>query len=708
MNQRSPWVVHLSLLAASLFAASRVGAETPDDGRVATVAGLVRDSETQEPLEGVEIVLTTGRGEARVRSDARGEFEARLAPGLLTCEVTDATKGHAAPWRAFRAPIEVTSADGPQTLPPIDLEPGRNVQGVVVDENDQPVAGAKVQAIWRASSRWLETSAAAPRLAATASDAKGEFRLSVVRPSGQPAMFWQGPWLMASIDGAATVRPEAIGPDTKEPVRLRLEPGGSVSIAGRAVDSTGQPLARAAVEIWIQWQNRGVAYFSSPLASAGQDELRTDDERRFRTIRRFSREAEYAVRFRADGFMPGMSRYAHAGGEATLTLGEVSLTRLRVIRGRVVDRQGRPVAGVRVFQSGDGPARTEATTGADGRFAVEGVVEGPAFLFVEKDGFRFHGQLVEPGRQDADLMIRRTNEPPEPLPRPQAMAREEELELARRAYRPLLDEGFADRDVQARFMILRNWSRLNPVAALESLDQGALADGGEGFHEALRGQIANALSLTEPDDAVAVAESIKGNAERAYAMVVLAGKLPASRREVKLDLLEQAVPFVRASDRPGLRAIWLECIADGLLDLGESRRATAVLDEARVLAASLPKAGPGSVERACVAEVVARVDLEGALELSEGLPEFPRYGDVHGKIAFRIAGRLPADAERVLELCRDSFQRDMFIPRVCWRMAPADPRRARMLAEKIRSPHLRPHALGLMAMALAETDAEQA
>ncbi|HEV3003547.1 MAG TPA: carboxypeptidase-like regulatory domain-containing protein, partial [Pirellulales bacterium] len=449
MNQRSPLLVHLSLLTAALFAASRAWAETPDDGRAATVAGLVRDSETQEPLEGVEIVLTTGRGEARVRSDARGRYEARLARGLLTCEVTDATSGYMAPWRGFRAPIEVASADGPQTLPPIDLEAGRNVQGVVVDENDQPVVGATVQAVWRASSRWHETSAAGPRQAATASDAKGEFRLSVVRPSGQPAMFAdaEGPWFMASTDEAATARPEPIGPDTKEPVRLRLDPGGAVAIAGRAVDSTGRPVAGAAVEVWVQWRSRGVAYFSSPIASGGHDELRTDDEGRFRTVRRFSREAEYAFHVRAGGFMPGASPYASASDEASLTLPDVSMARLRAIRGRVVDRQRRPVAGVRVFQSGDGPARTEAMTGPDGRFAVEDVVDGHVFLFAAKSGYRFQGQLVGPGRQDAELSICRADEPPQPLPpRPKAMPREEELEVASRAYRHLLDQGFADRD----------------------------------------------------------------------------------------------------------------------------------------------------------------------------------------------------------------------------------------------------------------------
>ena len=54
---------------------------------------------------------------------------------------------------------------------------------------------------------------------------------------------------------------------------------------------------------------------------------------------------------------------------------------LRTISGRVVDRQGKPVAGIEVFQSGDGPERTSTKTDADGRFTLGGFRQGPVFLF---------------------------------------------------------------------------------------------------------------------------------------------------------------------------------------------------------------------------------------------------------------------------------------------------------------------------------------
>ena len=54
--------------------------------------------------------------------------------------------------------------------------------------------------------------------------------------------------------------------------------------------------------------------------------------------------------------------------EATIVL--EGAPRERTVAGRVVDRKGRPVVRVTVFQSGDSPARTVTETRADGRFEL--------------------------------------------------------------------------------------------------------------------------------------------------------------------------------------------------------------------------------------------------------------------------------------------------------------------------------------------------
>src|SRR5262249_41191472 len=73
---------------------------------------------------------------------------------------------------------------------------------------------------------------------------------------------------------------------------------------------------------------------------------------------------------------------------------------LRPIAGRVVGRDGEPVAGATVFQSGDSPKLTEAATDTDGRFRLSGVAAVPTFLFAKKPGYRFAGIAIDAAAQD--------------------------------------------------------------------------------------------------------------------------------------------------------------------------------------------------------------------------------------------------------------------------------------------------------------------
>ena len=106
----------------------------------------------------------------------------------------------------------------------------------------------------------------------------------------------------------------------------------------------------------------------------------------------------------------------------------------RSIRGRVVDRQGKPVADAEVFQSGDGPSRTSTRSDAEGRFSLGGYARDHAFVFVTKDGFRFQGKDVDMSKkEDAEIVLTRTSEAPENMMKvlPDELSREERLKLAR-------------------------------------------------------------------------------------------------------------------------------------------------------------------------------------------------------------------------------------------------------------------------------------
>ena len=111
---------------------------------------------------------------------------------------------------------------------------------------------------------------------------------------------------------------------------------------------------------------------------------------------------------------------------------------LRTIGGRVVDRQGKPVVGVEVFQSGDGPERTATRTDADGRFSLGGFSQGPVFLFARGEGFRFFGRMIKPGEGEISVELTRTSErPTHPMPMlADPIPLEESRALSRRLLEP--------------------------------------------------------------------------------------------------------------------------------------------------------------------------------------------------------------------------------------------------------------------------------
>ena len=88
------------------------------------------------------------------------------------------------------------------------------------------------------------------------------------------------------------------------------------------------------------------------------------------------------------------------------------LETLRTIRGKVVDRTGKPVASAQVFQTGDGPERTKTETDSNGRFSLGGFHQGSVFVFVRGPGFRFQGQLIRPVEAEVSIELTRLSERP--------------------------------------------------------------------------------------------------------------------------------------------------------------------------------------------------------------------------------------------------------------------------------------------------------
>jgi RNA polymerase sigma-70 factor (ECF subfamily) len=156
----------------------------------------------------------------------------------------------------------------------------------------------------------------------------------------------------------------------------------TVTHSGRVVDEKGSPIVGAAVTLFVPVDNRGRLVFAATTDFEGAYALPGcppqklgEDDRSFRAV------------------FPGL-----ADGWVTLAPGgvgpvEIVLVQSLQVRGRCIDREGRPVAGVNVIADGvDG-----TWTDAEGKFVLPGLLTGAMELRLFPDGHAARGVPLPPG-----------------------------------------------------------------------------------------------------------------------------------------------------------------------------------------------------------------------------------------------------------------------------------------------------------------------
>jgi hypothetical protein len=695
---------HLAFLALLYCATLRAAADDTID-----VSGLVREQETSRPISNVMIVLSNGRTEVRVQSDDDGRYECRIPPGIITGQVVEAPREFVKPLRAFRAPVELAPNVKVPSLPVIELQRGMTVRGRVVDDEGSAVPGAHVQAVWYAFEPWQEGRVRGPKSLVATSDERGEFELLGIDPSPPATRVVDDvPRFWAANADVATERLQSLPVTPDAPIALRLSRTDSARLRGRLTDRGGQPVSGARIEVWTRWRKSdNVVVGEAPLSLMGHRELVSDKDGHFDAPCPIGRAMEYRVFARPEGYTIASSGWHQSIAEATPGRIELQLDRLRQLEGRVVDVEGSPLSGVRIFQSPHGVPPMHATSGGDGRFTLVGVAGERAFLFAEREGYRFAGVPID-RPAGVEIVLNRLNQPIAPLRTivDPVLSREDELALARRVARPFVDRALEKASRTDAFWALKSWARLDPGDALERFDRGVIPAVTADERDVFRTWAVASLLYDDLDEAEAIVTSIDNDSRRAEATTLLAVRAPSSRGQAR-ELLEQAVLCAR-HEEVGARCIWLACAADALLDLGEDARARSLLAEAETEAAGLPTAGSAGGGRRYVAEVLARVDLNAALDLVKDVAEDASRDDVYGRIACRVAHQQPPEAERVLGMVADAWRRQRWAERVCSRMASTDPVRAEMIAALITNPYRRALALGWMADARASSDKAQA
>ena len=375
--------------------------------------------------------MRVGQGipaEAQTRTDAGGQFRLKLPPTRADGSSTGSTSWPIGPGRPSRRDRFTVT---PYRLVLRKPEP-RTVK--IEGPDGQPIAGARITPrildVFSGATADIPESLAAPLAVTTGPDGRATInylaardQLVAVRVAADP--IGTQDFLLVERPGRGSVEPV---------ITIRLKK--TSRLAGRIVDGAGQPVADQVVEIWSRgggsWlgPNRGRAA-GRPAPDGGRRTLPDPGQPPGRLD--VSRSS-----VRAPGKEPILSDWI-AIGEPPRTLLPMRLRPLRTVGGRVVDRQGKPVANVEVFQTGDGPEPTSTRTGADGRFSLGGFRQGPVFLFARGEGFRFHGQLIREAESEVTVELTRTAERPAREMRmlPEPIPLEESRAMARRLVEPV-------------------------------------------------------------------------------------------------------------------------------------------------------------------------------------------------------------------------------------------------------------------------------
>ena len=666
--------------------------------RAVLVEGVVRDRDSGESLAGMTVWLDRFSPPRNApRSDQEGRYRAYLLPGQAS----------PLPWRMplhyffpnYTLDTQPVHEGAERVrLNPLLLARGATLRGRVVDERGRGVAGAEIYCHWRLA-------ASGPASQHAWSDREGAFELNAVEPHAQVSLW-------ASSAQGATAEPVQALAESDKGIELVVSP--ALALEGHVLDSARRPVANAVVRlVWRQPDAEGRAAAFAHFS--GSERLLTDGDGRFRTPASLLRGLEYRAEIAAPGRSPTATEFVNPVVWKTSSFGEIVMAAapaLRPVAGRVVDQQGAPLAGVRVFQSGDGPRRSQTITDAAGHFDLPGVYAGPVFLFVEGPNLRLHGFRIENDGSAAELTVRVGDDRPlrrlETLPEPLTSA--ERRQIALRLIEPLLPALKQGELEPEKVWVLGTLATLDPnriaeYARLPVFSQLGLVDSEYCY------QAARTLVYEDLEEALAMGEAIDQPHYRGRLYLAACDSLPDEQRERKSQLLSTALLHARAEPERAQAVELMGQLGERWLDLGEIERGTALLREGQKLAEQLPAPSEAAERahelaahlRAYFAGSLARIDGPAAIKLSAGFTS--RFADRYRiVVALGLAGHDPAAAERLLDA------RDYKSPAlsVLHRMAAVDPQRAVRLARKSSEETDRGYALGIVGHGLVAQDAAQA
>ena len=445
---------------------------------------------------------------------------------------------------------------------------------------------------------------------------------------------------------------------------VTVVPRATVAAEGRVLGPGGEPVGGARVRLSDREskekrpgqvvRRRDPSRSGGPIKFAGNAEVLTGPDGSFRTPKELDREVrEYQAEFFAEGTarqdvvgLRGRRRRCQAArDQAPPFAGDSGNHR----SGR---RPRRPCGGrARVFQSGDGPRPSDATTDAAGQFRLAGVYEGRALIFADRAGFRLGGTVLPAGTTSVELRLAREGEKPAAVLKtlPSPLGRPEERALGRELLAPVLAEARRGTIGPIAQSVMPALARLDPERVLTMLEERVI-----GQPRLVLAQVALGQFEDDPRAAIATIESDLDPGSRSWGFLALAGSVPPSEPARRGELLARAFAEARQATSSDARIPLFGEIADRWLAFGEKERASAVLREGKAVIDGFRERNEFYMTDK-FAEVLAAIDLPAAQAIFEGKgtthtspPDDQNVRRHVGEAAVRVAATNPVEAERLL------------------------------------------------------------
>jgi len=335
----------------------------------------VVDGATRKTIEGAQVYATNRQSEfgplppRRTQTQATGRCEVNLGgkrPKTLALEVTK--PGFA---RAYVEWPDTTAIPQEWTA---ELGKAVTIGGEVRARNGEPVSGATVIVSGLVKDvvgqmvpvpfDSVRTDAAGKWQSAQVPERFDNLSFVVSHPELIPAEFEQG----TDTSAANVVTAEALVARTAS---MELEPG--IAITGTVADDQGKPISSASVYALLSMQER------SELKRA-----KTDGAGRYRFV--VTEPGAVTLAVEAKDFAP---KYVKSEAQAGMPAIGFTLEKGRAVRGKVSDKEGKPIAGVAVQAAswaGRTPLSWGTVTDGEGKFQWSFAPKGRVMLGFSKEG----------------------------------------------------------------------------------------------------------------------------------------------------------------------------------------------------------------------------------------------------------------------------------------------------------------------------------